>query len=866
MPVVVVESPAKAKTIAKYLGQDYKVVASFGHVRDLSPIDGSVDPDHNFDMKWQVPKASASHITAIADAIKKDPVLILATDPDREGEAISWHITEALRKKRGVKLDGEPKRVVFNSVTPDSVRDAMANPRQIDMELVDAYIARRALDYLVGFHLSPVLWRKLPGARSAGRVQSVCVRIIVEREREIETFKRTEFWSVTAEFTTPSGQKFTSLLTILDGKKLSAHGLSSESAATAAVEAIKGRNFSVASVQAKPAKSNPPPPFMTATLQQEASRKLRMPPSVTMRVAQQLYERGLITYMRTDAVFMVPQAVQAVRKTILQRFGQEYLPKSARAFKSKAKNAQEAHECIRPTYPEKDAYNANLTDSDQRRLYELIWNRTVASQMQPAVFVQTRVEILSDDHSTGLRATGRITKFDGYQAVYKEGRDEPERDSDLSPNAQLNSKSPLPPLCENDSLERGEVKPAQHFTKPPPRYTEASLVKEMVELGIGRPSTYSSIVSTIQDRGYVLRQSRQLVPEPVGRLLVLFLKLYFERYVQFKFTAEMEQDLDDIAGGRKKRNAVLSGFWGDFSSAVGSASELQLADVLDRLSDILVPVLIPPSEDRTDARACPRCEDGRLVLRSSRRNVYVGCTNSPNCYFKRSFDGSESREIGIDPETNLPITLQIGGGYGPYLQLGLVGDDNKKPKRAGIPKDIDPACVDLQTALTLLSLPLTIGLHPDDNEPIVLGIGPYGPYLRHAGVYANMKSTAEALSVEMKMAVELLAQAKEKKAKAAPTKTLGDHPDGGVITTSAGRFGPYVKWNRIYASIPKDTDPNSVTLDGAIQLLAEKAKKSTATKKTARTRKSTTRRKSTTARKSTTVKKAPQKRKHAATN
>ncbi len=825
MPVVVVESPAKAKTIKKYLGNDYKVLASFGHVRDLPPRDGSVDPDHDFQMKWEVPKTSSKHIREIAAALKQDQDLILATDPDREGEAISWHIREVLNSRRGFKLAGEPKRVVFNSVTESSVREAIDAPRTIDMELVDAYLARRVLDYLVGYRLSPVLWRKLPGARSAGRVQSVCVRIIVERENEIEAFNKTEYWTVDAVFATRAGETFSARLTLLDGSKLGEHALSCETEAARAVAEINAREFSVASVQTKPSQRKPPPPFMTATLQQEASSKLRMPPSVTMRTAQKLYEQGLITYMRTDAVFMDPEGVSGARKVILAKFGQDYLPKKPRIYKSKANNAQEAHECIRPTGMHKDSNAIRIADSDQRQLYELIRSRAIASQMRNAVFLQTRADILSADKAVGLRATGRIVQFNGYQAIYQEGRKEPENcqggdsDSRSGPDAQL------PPLRADDPLKREKVSAKQHFTKPPPRYTEASLVKRMVDLGIGRPSTYSSIVSTIQDRGYVSRKDGRLVPEPIGRLLVFFLQIYFRRYIEFKFTAELERDLDEVAGGRKQRLQLLDEFWGDFSSAVESAQGLRIGEVLDRLSDIVVPMLVPATEDRTDARSCPRCGQGRLVVRVSRNNAAIGCSNTPECKFRIGFDGSEARSIGADPETGLPISI-LAGRFGPYLQLGAADGQKEKPKRASIPKDMDTAHLDLDTALALLALPRTVGMHPEDGEPIEAGIGRYGPYLRHAGKYARLENSSEALIIGMNRAMERLAQPRARgRAPLTPDKTIGEHPQGGPVFTGAGRYGPYVKWEKTYASIPKDADPASVTLDDAVKWLAAKKKR-----------------------------------------
>ena len=824
MPVVVVESPAKAKTIKKYLGDNYSVVASFGHVRDLPVGDGSVDPEKDFTIKWEVLKTSSKHIQEIAKALKQDSDLILATDPDREGEAISWHIQEVLKRKKGIKLEGEPKRVVFNSVTEQAVQEAIEEPRKIDMELVEAYLARVSLDYLVGFRLSPVLWRKLPGARSAGRVQSVCVRIIVEREAEIEKYNPQEYWTVAVQFNTPTNEHFSAKLTLLNGKKLAEHGLTCEKDAKNAVNSILNNKFHISSVQTRPKKYQPPPPFMTATLQQEASRKLRMPPRTTMRMAQRLYEAGLITYMRTDAVYMVPDAISKARTEIKKRFGEPYLPKSPRVFKSKAKNAQEAHECIRPTSLHKKFMEIGVSDNDQRQLYDLIWKRTIASQMESAVFLQTQANIQSDDKMIGLRGTGRTTKFDGYQRLYKEGRDEIENGNNADSDDK--NKLPLPPLAANTPLNQSDVTPLQHFTKPPPRYSEASLVKKMVELGIGRPSTYSSIISTIQDRGYVQRQSGRLVPLPIGKLLVFFLKLYFGRYVEYEFTANLEQELDHIASGNKQRQQVLNGFWGDFSSAVENALGLSFDEVLNSLSDIVVPLLVPTTDDRPDVRACPNCKTGRLYLRLNKNSSSIRCNNSSECEFQVSLDGFETQIIGNDPETGLKIYLKEGS-YGPYLQLGRVNDKKEKPKMAGVPKDIPPESLDLKTALALLNLPKTIGPHPDDGEPILASIGPYGPYLRHNSKYANLKSSSELLEIGMNHAVDILAEASKNSPRRNSTdKIIGPHPQGEDITSGAGRYGPYVKWKRVYASIPKDTGPESITLEEAIQLLEDKISKS----------------------------------------
>ena len=826
MPVVVVESPAKAKTVGKYLGRNYNVIASFGHVRDLAEKDGSVDPSQDFRMKWEVPAAARKHIQDIAGALQSDNDLILATDPDREGEAISWHIREVLRRRRGLKLSGEPKRVVFNAVTESAVRKAMREPRGIDMELVDAYLARRALDYLVGYTLSPVLWRKLPGARSAGRVQSVCVRIIVEREMEIESFSAKEYWSVTANFVTPSGEEFEAKLAHLGGTRLRRFDLADEQAASRAAQAISDREFAVDSIDKKPVFSNPPPPFMTSTLQQDANRRFGMSPRRTMQAAQRLYEAGLITYMRTDGVDMTPEAVQGARREIDRRFGASFLPKQPNRYKTRAKNAQEAHECIRPTEMGRDAGSLRGVMADEHRLYELIWNRAIACQMNPARFLQTTADILSTDGEVGLRASGRVTEFKGFTVVYGDSRDENGKRSDDDSDSSGGSNSRLPELNNGDCVAGKNVTPLQHFTKPPPRYSEAGLVKKMVDLGIGRPSTYSSIVSTIQDRGYVSRKSGRLVPEPSGRLLTVFLKLYFQKYVGFEFTAGLEEELDDVSGGRKDRRDVLDRFWHEFAAAVASASELRIGDVLDRLSDAIVPTLLPARQDGTDIRLCPRCGRGRLNLRASRNGAFIGCSAYPECRFMLSLDGGEGdsgpSSLGADPETGLEVTLN-SGRFGPYLQLGPFERGQEKPKRVTVPKEFEPGTVNLEMALALLSLPRTVGSHPDDGAPVEAGIGRYGPFVRHGKKYARLANTAEALEVGMNRAVDLLSKGPSRgRAPSTPLKELGEHPDGGAVNVMDGRYGPYVTWNKTNATLPKSMEPSSVSLADAIELINKK--------------------------------------------
>ena len=836
MPVVVVESPAKAKTIEKYLGPDYRVLASFGHVRDLPEKNGSVDPDNDFAMKWEVQSSSQKQVKAIADALATDNELILATDPDREGEAISWHVQELLRRKRGVKLAGEAKRVVFNAVTKPAVQAAMHNPRTIDMELVDAYLARRALDYLVGYTLSPVLWRKLPGARSAGRVQSVCVRLIVERESEIEAFKPLEYWSVVALLRTKRGEEFHAKLTKLDGRKLKKHDLSSKEVAETAVESVRSGIFHVAGIESKPATRNPSPPFVTATLQQEASLKLKFNPRRTMRVAQALYEAGLITYMRTDGIDMAPEAVEATRVTIRERFGSNYLPKTRRTYKNKAKNAQEAHECIRPTNMSLDAGGIRVSEADQRKLYELIWKRTIASQMESARFLQTTCELISDDGKTGLRATGRVIKFDGFLKLLSDtgdsGRNGKEEDRNSGREGE-NAK--LPKLEEGEKVDAIGIDPGQHFTQPPPRYTEASLVKKMVELGIGRPSTYSSIVATIQDRGYVAREKNNLIPRGTGRMLIGFLMNYFATYVGYEFTAGLEEELDDVSGGRKRRLDVLEQFWRGFSDAVAATNDLRIGEVLNQLSDMLVPQLLPGNGADGDLRVCPKCGNGRLTLRTGRGSgPYLSCSSYPECPYVFSLDGNNPdapiempavRQLGADPETGLEVTARAGR-YGPYLQLGERSKGKKKPKSVSIPKEFDPSTLSLETALELLSLPRLVGRHPEDNEPIEAGLGRYGPYLKHGKRYESIADPNEVLTLGMNRAMELLAQppkGKQRRATGGQGKELGEHPnEGGMIRLMQGRYGPYVKWNKVNASLPKGADSDSYTIEQAVDLIERK--------------------------------------------
>ena len=827
MPVVVVESPAKAKTINKYLGSEYTVLASYGHVRDLPPKDGSVNPDDNFAMTWEVGNDSKKHVKAIADALKDDNALILATDPDREGEAISWHLEETLRKRRAIKKDTEVTRVVFNAITKSAVTEAMKNPRDVDAPLVHAYLARRALDYLVGFNLSPVLWRKLPGARSAGRVQSVCLRLIVEREMEIEAFNPQEYWSVKAQLSTPRGQSFEARLTSLAGKKLDKYDLANSTQAEMAVQAIKSRDLSVQSVDSKPAQRNPSAPFMTSTLQQEASRKFGMGARQTMSAAQRLYEAGHITYMRTDGIDMAPEAVMATRDAIAARYGADYVPSSPRMYKNKAKNAQEAHECIRPTEITKDAATLKLTDADQRKLYDLIWKRTIACQMAAAKLERTTVDITSPDQQVVLRANGQVVLFDGFMRVYEEGRDD-------APTGDDDDKR-LPQVMQGEALAKGDITPEQHFTQPPPRYTEATLVKRMEELGIGRPSTYASIVTTIQDREYVRKESNRLFPEDKGRIVTMFLLNFFKRYVEYDFTASLEDQLDLVSAGGSDYLELLSKFWRDFSVAISETSELRITEVLDVLDDALAPQLYPPREDGTDPRICPKCGNGTLHLKSSRTGGFVGCGNYPECTFTRPISGEidESSDRLLGEDAGDEIFLK-SGRFGPYVQRGEATKEAPKPPRASLPKGWASAEMDLERALMLLNLPREIGPHPEDGEMIEAGIGRYGPFVKHGRTYANLKEVDDVFTIGMNRAVEELAKKASRgsaRTAATPLKELGEHPtDGGLVNVMDGRYGAYVKFGKINATLPKDVKPEDVTIDMAVQLIAEKAAKGGAKK------------------------------------
>ena len=814
MKLVVVESPAKAKTIEKYLGPGYRVLASYGHVRDLPPKDGSVDPDDGFAMKWEPYADKSRQLKAIADESKGAEALILATDPDREGEAISWHIQEVLAKRR--LLPAKVERVTFNAITKSAVTEAMKRPRGLDEDLIDAYRARRALDYLVGFTLSPVLWRKLPGAKSAGRVQSVALRLIVDREREIELFRAQEYWSVTATMEA-DGTEFAARLVRFNGDKIDRLTISERGTAEAAKSAVEQGRFTVASVETKPLTRNPPPPFTTSTLQQEASRKLGFSASHTMRVAQNLYEDGAITYMRTDGVDMAPEAIAGARRAVVDRYDAGYVPDKPRVYTTKAKNAQEAHEAIRPT----DFSRDRAGSGDHGRLYELIWKRALASQMASARLERTTAELVEGTGQTALRATGQVVLFPGFLALYEEGRDDVEDEESRR----------LPRLREGDAPVKKAVHAEQHFTQPPPRYSEASLVKRMEELGIGRPSTYASIIQTLNDRSYVRTEKNRLVPEESGRLLTAFLERFFERYVSYDFTAHLEDELDDISGGRMEWRLVLERFWRDFKPKTAEVMEQKPSEITAALDDFLAPWLFPDRADGSDPRLCPACGEGRLSLRGGRFGAFVACSNYPDCKFTRPFGGESAGDdagpqlLGADPETGAEVSLRTGR-FGPYFQLG----EGKEAKRASLPKDIPAAEADLAMALRFLSLPRTVGAHPESGAPITASIGRYGPYLAHDGKYAKLGSTAEVFEIGMNAAVAKLADAAagggRGRGAREPLKVLGQHPRTELeIRLMEGRFGPYVTDGSTNATLPKTLSPEALTLEEAAQLLDERAAK-----------------------------------------
>ena len=853
MNVVIVESPAKAKTINKYLGSGYKVLASFGHVRDLPAKDGSVLPDQDFEMTWEVDPASQKRMKEIADAVKGANGLFLATDPDREGEAISWHVLDLLKKKRVIG-DQPVKRVVFNAITKKAVLDAMANPRDIDVPLVDAYLARRALDYLVGFNLSPVLWRKLPGARSAGRVQSVALRLVCDRESEIERFVSEEYWNLSALLRTPRGDEFEARLVSADSKRLQARGIKNGEDANRLKTLLEGAAYTVETVEAKPVKRNPGPPFTTSTLQQAASSNIGFNASRTMQVAQKLYEGvdiggetvGLITYMRTDGVQMAPEAIDAARSAIVDQFGERYLPEKPRFYSAKAKNAQEAHEAIRPTdFNRTPDTVRRYLDADQARLYELIWKRGIASQMASAEIERTTVEILADNggQKAGLRAVGSVIRFDGFLGAYVDSREDKEKSEDDD-----DEDGRLPEINAREKLDKRKVDASQHFTEPPPRYSEASLIKKMEELGIGRPSTYAATLKTLSDREYVTMEKRKLIPQAKGRLVTAFLESFFTKYVEYDFTADLEEKLDKISAGELDWKQVLRDFWQDFFGQIEDTKELRVTNVLDALNEALAPLVFPKREDGSDPRICQVCGTGNLSLKLGKYGAFVGCSNYPDCNFTRQLSSeggaeadasglSEPKALGADPMTGEPLTLR-SGRFGPYVQRG----DGKEAKRSSLPKGWKPDDIDHEKALALINLPRDVGKHPESGKMVSAGLGRYGPFLLHDGSYANLETIEDVFSIGLNRAVTVLAEKQSKVAAGggrtrgtpAALKELGDHPDGGTITVRDGKYGPYVNWGKVNATLPKGMDPQSVTMEQAIALIVEKGGKAPAKAKPAK--------------------------------
>ena len=845
MTVVVVESPSKAKTINKYLGSDFTVLASFGHVRDLPAKDGSVKPDEDFAMDWEVDSKSAKRLSDIAAALKGSDRLVLATDPDREGEAISWHVFEVLKKKGALK-GKTVQRVAFNAITKTSVLEAMAHPREVDGALVDAYLARRALDYLVGFTLSPVLWRKLPGSRSAGRVQSVALRLLCDRELEIEAFKSHEYWTIDGTFVTSKGQEFSAGLASINGKRLEKLELKHQASAQAIEAAVKGQRFTVESLESKPAKRHPYAPFRTSTLQQEASRKLGFSSAKTMQIAQRLYEGmdiggetiGLITYMRTDGIDMAPEAIAATRNAILKSFGEPYLPSSPRVYTSKAKNAQEAHEAIRPTDPRRlpDQVKGVL-DGEQLALYDLIWKRTIASQMESAEMERTTADIVTTGHDSkqySFRANGSVVKFDGFLRAYTEGLDD-EEDEDAKR---------LPAMARGDTSGVKKIEGVQHFTEPPPRYSEASLIKKMEELGIGRPSTYVSIMKTLSDRGYMRIEKKRLIPDDKGRIVTAFLESFFKRYVEFDFTANLEEQLDRISAGEIDYKQVLRDFWKDFTAALAEVKDLRITQVIDSLNDMLEPHIFPAKADGSDARACPSCADGKMSIKLGRFGSFIGCTNYPTCNYTRplSTNSAEAASaipaggilLGNDPETQMPVTRRMGR-FGPYVQLGEAVE-GEKPQRASIPKRVDLNTLDLEQALKLLSLPREVGTHPETKTPITANFGRFGPYILHDGVYANLESEDDVFTIGLNHAVDRLAEKRLKgpstRARPGALRSLGGHPDDNEkVEVYGGRYGAYVKHGKTNATIPPEMTTESITLDQALGLIAERETKGGGKKK-----------------------------------
>ena len=828
MAVVIVESPAKAKTINRYLGNKYTVLASYGHVRDLNDKRGSVDPENNFSMKWQINPKSTKHISDIKSALAKDNHLILATDPDREGEAISWHLVEILKKQKSVKEDTKVQRIVFNAITKTSVLEAINNPRDLDGPLIEAYLARRALDYLLGYNMSPSLTKVGFGFQSAGRVQSPTLRLIVDREMEIESFKPQEYWSINLSLIYERNKKFEAKGIEYKNKKIEKFTINTKEYAHEIVKDFQNSKFFVEDISSVPKKRKPLPPFLTSTLQQDANNRLFMGAQQTMSVAQKLYEAGHITYMRTDGIDMAPEAMTTTRNTIKKIYGDKFLPDRPRFYKNKIVNAQEAHECIRPTDITKTSENLNLQDINQKKLYDLIRNRTLASQMEDEISETTTVILKNEDKSNSLKATGRVVIFEGFRKAFSYDENE---------EINNNENKELPIIEEGKEVITDDVVPQQHFTQAKPRYSEATLVKKMVDLGIGRPSTYASIVSTIQSRQYVRKEKNRLIPEDKGKLISIFLTEYFRKYVEYDYTAELEVELDNISSGKSEWVKILAKFWKEFYPTIEAAKDLRISEVLEKINEILTPHIFQNNDGKKDPRLCHSCNEGKLSIRTSRSgSAFIGCSNYPECKFVRPFavitdesinEKSTEGAIGLD-DRGIEIFLK-SGRFGPYVQLGNSSEQNPKPKRTSIPKNFETSKITIEIARKLLDLPKVLGNHPSDNEPIHSAIGPYGPYLKHNSVYANIKDLEDFLSIGMNRAVELLSENEKKnsnsKKASSVLKIIGVHPEGGDIQLMNGRFGPYIKYKKSNISIKNKDNLEDINLDVALELINNKKKK-----------------------------------------
>lgn len=764
--LLVVESPAKAKTINKYLGKNYKVLASMGHIRQLPKKDGSVDVNDDFKIKYEISPKSTKAVKELVDAAKGCDKLYLAPDPDREGEAIAWHVLEVLKQKKAVNKDTPVERVVFNAITKNAVEEAIKNPRQIDMDLVNAQQARVALDYLVGFTLSPVLWRKLPGSKSAGRVQSVALRLICDREEEIEKFKKQEYWTIDADLLTDKKEKLTANLVSVDGKKLDKFAIKNEKEAKEIQSILETKKYKVSSIEKKQTKKNPYAPFTTSTLQQEASKKLGFSASKTMSVAQKLYENGLITYMRTDGVYTAPEAINAARNFIKNKYGEKYLPAKAIVYQNKVKNAQEAHEAIRPTHPE----NQNIEGTvDEIKLYSLIWKRLIASQMEAVVFDQVALNIETESKYGLLRATGSVIKFDGFYVLYNINKEEDEE------KESTDDEKILPAVNEGEYLNLKKINSLQHFTEPPARYSEASLVKKMEELGIGRPSTYATILSVIQEREYAKLEKKRFVPEERGRIVTAFLKKFFEKYVQYDYTAKLEDDLDEISNGKENWKKFLQEFWQPFNAEINQALTIPPSDVINSIMQELKEHIFGFDKDGKLNDTCPECGKGKLSLKLGKFGAFIGCSNYPECKYIKNIDSLkitdgedgdsntsekfENKLLGLDEGENIYLKK---GPYGFYIQKGE-DSTTKKPKRVGVPKtNKEPQNITLEQAKSLLTLPRFIGNHPTDGGEIKANIGPFGPYLMYNKKFYSVKQD-DILSIELPRAVIIIEEGEKNK-------------------------------------------------------------------------------------------------------